>query len=1186
MPTLEIERKAVPIALHSFDDDTGTFEALVSVTNVPDTGGDIIMPGAYKQTLLKRLPKVCWSHSWEHPIGKVLAAEELMPGDRRLPAKLLAQGAGALWVKGRFNLATQRGRDAYNDVKFWSEPDGSGTTSEWSIGYDCQGKEGKSRRNDDGYREIYQLALYEVSPVLFGMAENTGTLTVKSLVESGGLDPARKYSLKELRSILELKVGAAQEQADEGDGATVAEGTPEGSKPTYQIEDDDEESADNAQRDVKAINLDDIGSEEESEGEDISGDDTSDDSSDDSDGSDDSDDSDDSSDSSDDSSDDSDDDMGADDSDDDTGLTGGSMDTSSRLRAVGIQVKDWTEFDANRQPTGRQPAARGTAVSAGNRHGYMAPGPSRRGPIDPTPHDHPQPPQEPTHTAAGHTPAGAHTPPPGTGRVPANTQAQNLQPGQPVAHGANASQPTHQVVGVQPNPQQNTVTAHMQPVGGGPVEQHTVAATAPMTTFTHSPGGGTDAGAESSSSSGSKTPEGHSLIEAAQSALESAHDIIKEGIEHGKEDSERFARVSPPQPSDIASAWGRVVGEVRFGYHETKTAQDDENDGDENGEDEENDSDLTGSEDVPEDANLNRGIPDEDGRHDMSAMKQQQVKRDFAPNVGGGVDRDKLKASDFVFGDTRTFPVVTAGDVSDAVSSWGHYKGPRSFEDFKRNLTALAHRKGFEGSLPAAWKDGKKAMTSVKAWINMNGSYEDTICDLNDAVDRWMDEVFPGEVVNSWVEATYGDHAIVGLASAGAASDWDDPTSSMEFWKVPYEIDRDDMVTFGMPTTVPIQGVAVDRPDETSSAIDFLPAGNVLAKGLAMKNATRLRRRYALLAHLGQDISGTGLTPEMLRWAPEGLSNIPAEGDSDYRTGQMDMTQPGVAGGAWDAAGDSDPSVKPSYVEGEGDTPSPAVPTWYQGTYYVDNAGNLTPSPVAGGFTAPGHESNMSTGPIPASMYGAHHYGDQPAPVLNLVGTTADAGTLTLLGRKPGQTKDAADDKKCPTCKGSGMIKGGKVKCPDCHGTGVVDGTKNATRIRKHARLIDTLNGSQYRYGGSGPLSDDTMTEADAKIAVLMPQITEKAARLWTAIKEGRVLSADNLDKVRAAHSSLTDLLTQAGVVPDWQEPENAMGGYDEEGVPIQVVDSKGQVSDMTVKGLDADSILAWQHMHESLAVD
>jgi hypothetical protein len=96
------------------------------------------------------------------------------------------------------------------------------------------------------------------------------------------------------------------------------------------------------------------------------------------------------------------------------------------------------------------------------------------------------------------------------------------------------------------------------------------------------------------------------------------------------------------------------------------------------------------------------------------------VKRDMDPNVGGGVDRDTLKPGDYVFSDTKDFPVVTPGDVSDAVSSWGRYDGSESFDSFKSKLTALCRRKGpsFVKELPEAWgvKKGKKMTdTATKA---------------------------------------------------------------------------------------------------------------------------------------------------------------------------------------------------------------------------------------------------------------------------------------------------------------------------------------------------------------------------------------------------------------------------------------------------------------------------------------
>ena len=69
--------------------------------------------------------------------------------------------------------------------------------------------------------------------------------------------------------------------------------------------------------------------------------------------------------------------------------------------------------------------------------------------------------------------------------------------------------------------------------------------------------------------------------------------------------------------------------------------------------------------------------------------------------------RDELPDNDFAVPQTRNFPVVTPADISDAVSSWGRYEGDVSFETFKRNLIAIAKRKGpdFVDALPEAWKE-------------------------------------------------------------------------------------------------------------------------------------------------------------------------------------------------------------------------------------------------------------------------------------------------------------------------------------------------------------------------------------------------------------------------------------------------------------------------------------------------
>lgn len=171
-----LERKAVDLSyLKVVDEGAGVAEAIVSSTNVPDHGDDIIIPGAYQDTLTRRRPKCCWGHDWKTSVGKTLEIEELLPGSTRLPLELLAKGAGALWVVTQFNLKTQRGAEAYADVVFW------GPEGEWSIGYDASPPEGKAYMRKDGLRALERLALYEYSPVLFGMAPGTSTLSMKRL---------------------------------------------------------------------------------------------------------------------------------------------------------------------------------------------------------------------------------------------------------------------------------------------------------------------------------------------------------------------------------------------------------------------------------------------------------------------------------------------------------------------------------------------------------------------------------------------------------------------------------------------------------------------------------------------------------------------------------------------------------------------------------------------------------------------------------------------------------------------------------------------------------------------------------------------------------------------------------------------------------------------------------------------
>lgn len=174
-----IQHKALPVTgFKVLSEDEGIVETIVSVTGIVDAVNDIIEPGAYAKTLAQRLPKGVWSHDWDTPIARTLSAEELLPGDSRLPkqtkdGKPWPREAGAVMVTAQFNLETQRGREAYSDVKFF------GDGQEWSIGYNVP-RGGANVESKTGIRRINTLDWYEYSPVLFGAMPEAVTRSVKS----------------------------------------------------------------------------------------------------------------------------------------------------------------------------------------------------------------------------------------------------------------------------------------------------------------------------------------------------------------------------------------------------------------------------------------------------------------------------------------------------------------------------------------------------------------------------------------------------------------------------------------------------------------------------------------------------------------------------------------------------------------------------------------------------------------------------------------------------------------------------------------------------------------------------------------------------------------------------------------------------------------------------------------------
>jgi HK97 family phage prohead protease len=153
------------------DEAQGVVEAFVAGIGNKDSVGDIIVTGAFNDSLKRRKPRVVWGHNWNEPIGKVLEIYEVPKNDPRLPAKMKAAGIGGVYARVQFNLKSERGRQAFSDVAFFGEE------QEWSIGYKTLDADFDPQMQANILKKV---ELYEVSPVLHGANQLTGTISIKA----------------------------------------------------------------------------------------------------------------------------------------------------------------------------------------------------------------------------------------------------------------------------------------------------------------------------------------------------------------------------------------------------------------------------------------------------------------------------------------------------------------------------------------------------------------------------------------------------------------------------------------------------------------------------------------------------------------------------------------------------------------------------------------------------------------------------------------------------------------------------------------------------------------------------------------------------------------------------------------------------------------------------------------------
>ena len=138
-------------------DSRGRFEGYASLFHVADLGRDMMMPGAFAQSLRRKGAagiRMLWQHEPGTPIGTWLD---------------IAEDPLGLRVRGQLNLAVAHGRECLALLQ-------QGAIDGLSIGFRCQRS---AQDRSTGLRRLLQVDLWEISVVTFPMLPQARVSAVK-----------------------------------------------------------------------------------------------------------------------------------------------------------------------------------------------------------------------------------------------------------------------------------------------------------------------------------------------------------------------------------------------------------------------------------------------------------------------------------------------------------------------------------------------------------------------------------------------------------------------------------------------------------------------------------------------------------------------------------------------------------------------------------------------------------------------------------------------------------------------------------------------------------------------------------------------------------------------------------------------------------------------------------------------
>lgn len=231
--------KSAPVRVKKVGEDDGLlpgeFEAIVSVFGNKDSYGDIVKPGAFKETLAEWADSgdpipIYYSHRMDDPdynIGEVKEAREVKEAELGYP-----HPAG-LWVKGVVDLEdpspTSKAPQVYRLMK-------GRRLTQFSFSYDVVDGQWVDETKDgeyDGHYSLDRVKLYEIGPTPIGANQSTELLGVKALtgalldgVKAGRvLSSKNETTLREARDAIDAVLASLDKEDDADKASSSTEST-------------------------------------------------------------------------------------------------------------------------------------------------------------------------------------------------------------------------------------------------------------------------------------------------------------------------------------------------------------------------------------------------------------------------------------------------------------------------------------------------------------------------------------------------------------------------------------------------------------------------------------------------------------------------------------------------------------------------------------------------------------------------------------------------------------------------------------------------------------------------------------------------------------------------------------------------------------------------------------------------